>query len=102
MNLNPRKNILYLLPSFPPEVNKKNKDLLLKKLHELYISNPQEWKEQIVIMLHSWRAFHELKIKHFNIADREMDRELLRMVVGETSRVMEKGMRETLENSRNE
>lgn len=80
-----RQAVLYLQPSFPTEVNEKNKEILLDGLRQLAKTNRDLWENSIHEILIAWKASHKLKSKHFNKATELKDRELVRRVTEEIS-----------------
>lgn len=80
-----RQAVLYLQPSFPPEVNEGNREILLEGLRELARRWPSLWENSIHEILIAWKNSHKLKDKHFKTAGRGKDRELVYKVIDESS-----------------
>lgn len=58
------KDIMYFLPSYPPNINRKNQELIFKALKEIGQRNPYEWRVVREILIDRWIIFHALQDKH--------------------------------------
>lgn len=58
--------MMYLLPSFPPQVNERNRDLLKQALSELYTQDKEKWQTVVANLLTKWKAIHHLKPEYFS------------------------------------
>jgi len=56
--------LIYLFPSFPSEVNEKNRALLLEALNKIYKDNPSQWSKIKNEVLEIWERYHKLEPKH--------------------------------------
>lgn len=59
----------YLQPSFPPEVNEKNREIVKAGLKELHIVDEEKYKHLVNSITQKWLDIHLLKEKHFGIPE---------------------------------
>lgn len=90
--------VLYLQPSFPPEVNQHNRAMLLEALKLLARQDHKIWRATIERIMYSWRDAHGLKLKHFGSQfKREKDLHLALRVSHDSASIMDAVMKELLE-----
>lgn len=72
--------VFYLSPSFPTEVNMRNRQMLFGVLSELAKKDKEKWKIVIKQIYEEWRSAHNIKHKHF-LLPKDRDWEIARNVV---------------------
>lgn len=79
---------LYLHPSFPAEINERNRELIFQGFRSLATKDNEQWLTMVSKIIQYWQQIHMLREKHFTIATREKDTELLQKVVSSSARMM--------------
>lgn len=84
----------YFQPSYPPERNRRNRELFLRALRRLAQQDREKWNKVVDLLLADWQEHHRLKVKHlmsFSLDDKR--RKLLALRVAALSpTIMDEGM----------
>lgn len=91
---------LLLQPSFPPEVNIGNRQLVFEALSRIYKLNPEIWEEIVSDIMQNWETMHSLKLKHFGPLDNEGDRLAAQKLAEGSGAIMASKLLTDLENTR--
>lgn len=97
--LGPENILLFLQPSFPPEVGQKNRAIIFEGLSKLAREDESAWRSVVEYIMDKWQAIHHLSKKHFYITPKKRDYRLLNKVVSKSPDVMGLVMRELLEST---
>lgn len=57
--------LIYLIPSYPPEINRQNRRYFLSGLSKLGQKDPVLWQTKVKRLLDTWKISHQIQEKHF-------------------------------------
>lgn len=89
--------VMFLLPSFPPEANEKNRQLLLESLRKIAGSDKKRWQEIVKGILNEWKRYHSLSERHFYQTGLPKDTSLIKGIVSQSASAMSGPIQDLLE-----
>lgn len=90
------KNLMYFLPSFPKDINVRNKSLLLESLGRISMKDHNLWEKITNEILFQWSLVHRILPKHVRYADPDKMKERDLYLSGEIAQLSRELMPESL------